>query len=44
MQDDVRTLNDIYAVTSSIDRPAAMKYKKGDRWVDVTVPACAVSA
>ncbi|HET7436784.1 MAG TPA: long-chain fatty acid--CoA ligase [Thermoanaerobaculia bacterium] len=38
MQDDVKTLNDIYAVTSSIDRPAAMKVKKGDRWVDVTVP------
>ena len=34
----IKTLNDIYAVTSSIDRPAAMKYKKGDRWIDITVP------
>ena len=33
-----RTLNDIYAVTVSIDRPAIMKYKSGDRWVDLTVP------
>jgi long-chain acyl-CoA synthetase len=33
-----RTLNDIYAVTSAIDRPAIMKYKSGDRWVDVSVP------
>jgi long-chain acyl-CoA synthetase len=33
-----RTLNDIYEVTSGIDRPAIMKYKSGDRWVDVTVP------
>ncbi|HEV7921422.1 MAG TPA: long-chain fatty acid--CoA ligase [Thermoanaerobaculia bacterium] len=35
---EIKTLNDIYAVTSEIDRPAAMKYKKGDRWVDVSVP------
>jgi len=34
----IKTLNDIYAVTSAIDRPAAMKYKKGDRWIDITVP------
>jgi long-chain acyl-CoA synthetase len=34
----VRTLNDIYLKTSSIDRPAIMKYKKGDRWHDITVP------
>jgi long-chain acyl-CoA synthetase len=33
-----RTLNDIYEVTCGIDRPAIMKYKSGDRWVDVTVP------
>jgi long-chain acyl-CoA synthetase len=33
-----RTLNDIFEVTSNIDRPAIMKYKSGDRWVDVTVP------
>ncbi|MEA2489861.1 MAG: long-chain acyl-CoA synthetase [Acidobacteriota bacterium] len=38
MQDEVRTLNDIYALTCSIDRPAAMKYKKGDRWLDISVP------
>jgi long-chain acyl-CoA synthetase len=34
----IKTLNDIYSVTSSIDRPAAMKYKAGGKWVDVTVP------
>jgi long-chain acyl-CoA synthetase len=33
-----RTLNDIYAVTIGIDRPAIMKYKRGDQWVDVSVP------
>ncbi|MGZ5433407.1 MAG: AMP-binding protein, partial [Thermoanaerobaculia bacterium] len=33
-----KTLNDIYATTVSIDRPAIMKYKSGDRWVDVSVP------
>lgn len=33
-----RTLNDIYDVTCGIDRPAIMKYKSGDKWVDVTVP------
>ena len=33
----VETLNDIYAVTSEIDRPAVMKYKRGDQWIDVTV-------
>ncbi|HYC59031.1 MAG TPA: long-chain fatty acid--CoA ligase [Thermoanaerobaculia bacterium] len=33
-----RTLNDIFEVTSNIDRPAIMKYKSGDRWLDVTVP------
>jgi long-chain acyl-CoA synthetase len=38
MQDEVKTLNDIYAVTCSIDRPAAMKYKKGDRWLSISVP------
>src|SRR6185436_19659031 len=35
---DVKTLNDIYELTSGIDRPAALKYKKGDRWLDITVP------
>jgi long-chain acyl-CoA synthetase len=35
---DPRTLNDIFTVTSEIARPAIMKYKSGDRWVDVTVP------
>lgn len=34
----IRTLNDIYNVTCSIDRPAVMKYKKDGRWNDVTVP------
>jgi long-chain acyl-CoA synthetase len=35
---DVRTLNDIYELTCSIDRPAALKYKKDDRWHDIAVP------
>src|SRR5512140_1637612 len=33
----IKTLNDIYAKTSEMDRPAAMKYKRGDRWIDITV-------
>jgi long-chain acyl-CoA synthetase len=33
-----KTLNDIYTTTVSIDRPAIMKYKSGDRWLDITVP------
>jgi long-chain acyl-CoA synthetase len=32
-----KTLNDIYATTASIDRPAIMKYKSGDQWHDVSV-------
>jgi long-chain acyl-CoA synthetase len=32
-----KTLNDIYAVTSEIDRPAVMKTKRDGKWVDVTV-------
>ena len=35
---EVKTLNDIYAVTSEIDRPAIMKSKKDGRWHDITVP------
>jgi long-chain acyl-CoA synthetase len=35
---EIQTLTDIYAVTCEIDRPAAMKYKKGDRWIDVSLP------
>ncbi len=34
----IATLNDIYFATSEIDRPAAMKSKRGGRWVDITVP------
>ena len=34
---EAKTLNDIYAVTSEIARPAIMKYKRGDRWMDITV-------
>ena len=34
---EIKTLNDIYTVTCSIDRPAAMRSKKDGRWVDVTV-------
>ena len=35
---EIKTLTDIYAVTCELERPAAMKFKKGDRWQDVTVP------
>ncbi|HVR40275.1 MAG TPA: long-chain fatty acid--CoA ligase [Thermoanaerobaculia bacterium] len=35
---EIKTLNDIYTTTSSIERPAVMKYKKGDQWIDITLP------
>jgi long-chain acyl-CoA synthetase len=35
---DVKTLNDIYARTCEIDRPAIMKFKRDGRWHDVSVP------
>src|SRR2546421_12927253 len=35
---EIRTINDIFAVTCTIDRPAAVKSKRDGRWVDVTVP------
>jgi len=35
---EITTLNDIYAQTSEIQRDAAMMYKKGDRWISVSVP------
>ena len=34
---EIRTLNDIYALTSSIERPAAFKFKRDGRWTDTTV-------
>jgi long-chain acyl-CoA synthetase len=34
----IATLNDIYDVTSGIDRPAVFKYKRDGRWVDTTIP------
>ena len=34
----IQTLNDIYFLTSTIDRPAAMRFKQGAAWADVTVP------
>jgi long-chain acyl-CoA synthetase len=34
---EIRTLNDIYTATITIDRPAAMKSKRDGRWVDVSV-------
>jgi len=37
MQQEPRTLNDIFSVTASMERPAIMKYKSGDEWRDVTV-------
>jgi long-chain acyl-CoA synthetase len=35
---EIKTLNDIYRVTCTIDRPAAMKVKKNGVWVVTTVP------
>jgi long-chain acyl-CoA synthetase len=35
---EIKTLNDIYAVTCTLDRPAAMKSKREGSWVDVSVP------
>ncbi len=35
---EIKTLNDIYAVTCTLDRPAALKSKRDGSWVDVTVP------
>jgi long-chain acyl-CoA synthetase len=34
---EIQTLTDIYAVTCAIERPAALKYKKDGRWVDVSL-------
>src|SRR5205823_11708637 len=34
---EIRTLNDIYAVTCTLDRPAALKVKRDGRWVDISV-------
>jgi long-chain acyl-CoA synthetase len=34
---EIQTLTDIFALTCDIDRPVALKYKKGDRWADVTL-------
>ena len=34
---EIKTLNDIYTVTCSLDRPAAMKYKRDGKWVDTSV-------
>jgi len=34
---EIRTLNDIYAVTCTLDRPAALKTKRDGRWVDISV-------
>jgi long-chain acyl-CoA synthetase len=34
----IQTLNDIYKLTISIPRAAAMKYKHNGQWVDITVP------
>jgi long-chain acyl-CoA synthetase len=34
---EIKTLNDIYSVTCALDRPAAMKFKAGEQWKDVTV-------
>ena len=34
---EIQTLTDIYALTCDIERPTALKYKKGDRWADVSL-------
>lgn len=35
---EIRTLNDIYALTCTIDRPAVFRYKRSGSWVDTTLP------
>ena len=34
---EIKTLNDIYTVTCSLARPAALKYKRDGKWVDTSV-------
>jgi long-chain acyl-CoA synthetase len=34
---EIKTLNDIYTVTCTLERPAATKYKRDGRWVDTSV-------
>lgn len=34
---EIKTLNDIYAVTCTLDRPAALKSKRDGAWVDIPV-------
>src|ERR1700686_5057267 len=34
---EIKTLNDIYTVTCTLERPAATKFKRGGRWVDTSV-------
>ena len=33
----IATLNDIYDITSAVDRPAVFRYKREGRWVDTTI-------
>src|SRR5260370_12058418 len=35
---EIKTLNDIYRLTCTIDRPVALKTKRNGQWVDTTVP------
>ncbi len=34
---EIQTLTDIFALTTELDRPVALKYKKGDRWADISL-------
>ena len=34
---EIQTLNDIYTVTCSMPRPAAMKFKRDGKWVDTSI-------
>jgi long-chain acyl-CoA synthetase len=34
---EIKTLNDIYTVTCTLERAAATKFKRGGRWVDTSV-------
>jgi len=34
---EIQTLTDIFALTIDHDRPVAMKYKKGDRWAEISL-------
>src|ERR1700740_699309 len=34
---EIKTLNDIYAVTCTLERSPALKYKRDGKWIDISV-------